>query len=145
MVIAVSLPYSMLNKDQMKRVLDITEKELLTPRGLRTLSPGNPLYKGTYRGTQEERDQAYHNGTVWPWLIGPFCEGWLKVYGLQGVARVNKLIWGFEEVMSEHGVSTVSEIHDGDPPHAPNGTISQAWSVGEILRIMDLLEKNYSL
>ena len=96
-------------------------------------------------GNQEERDKAYHNGTVWPWLIGPFCEGWLKVYGLQGVPRVKKLIWGFEEVMSEHGVSTISEIHDGDPPHAPNGTISQAWSVGEILRIMDLLENKYSL
>ncbi len=145
MLIAVSLPYSMLSKDQMKRVLDIADKELLTPRGLRTLSPGNPLYKGTYFGNQEERDKAYHNGTVWPWLIGPFCEGWLKVYGLQGVARVKKLIWGFEEVMSEHGVSTISEIHDGDPPHAPNGAISQAWSVGEILRIMDLLENKYSL
>ena len=144
MVIAVSLPYSMLTKDEMKRVLDVADKELVTPRGLRTLSPGNPLYKGTYHGSQEERDNAYHNGTVWPWLLGPFCEGWLKVYGKQGEQRVRKLVFGLEEVMSEHGVSTISEIYDGDPPHAPNGTISQAWSVGEVLRIIDLLENKFS-
>ena len=144
MVIAVSLPYSMLSKEQMQKVLDVADKELVTPRGLRTLSPGNPLYKGTYHGNQEERDNAYHNGTVWPWLFGPFCEGWLRVYGKQGVQKVKKLIYGLEEVMSEHGVSTISEIYDGDPPHAPNGAISQAWSVGEVLRIIDLLENKYS-
>jgi len=144
MLIAVSLPYSMLSKDQMKRVLDFAEKELVTPRGLRTLSPGNPHYKGTYQGNQEARDQAYYNGTVWPWLLGPFCEGYLKVYGDQGVQKVKRLIYGLEEVMSEHGVSTISEIYDGDPPHAPNGAISQAWSVGEVLRIIDLLENKYS-
>ncbi len=144
MVIAVSLPYSMLDKEQMKKVLDVADKELVTPRGLRTLSPGNKFYKGTYKGNQAERDKAYHNGTVWPWLLGPFCEGWLKVYGKQGVNKVKKLIYGLEEVMSEHGVSTISEIYDGDPPHAPNGAISQAWSVGEVLRIIDLLENKYA-
>jgi predicted glycogen debranching enzyme len=144
MLIAVSLPYSMLNLEQMQRVLDSADRELVTSRGLRTLSPGNSLYKGKYQGNQEERDLAYHNGTVWPWLFGPFCEGWLKVYGKQGVQKVKKLIYGFEEVMSEHGVSTISEIYDGDPPHAPNGAISQAWSVGEILRIINLLENEYS-
>jgi predicted glycogen debranching enzyme len=143
MVIAVSLPYSMLNMDQMKKVLDIADKELVTPRGLRSLSPANKLYKGTYSGNQEERDNAYHRGTVWPWLLGPFCEGWLKVYGIQGVQKVENLIYGFEDVMAEHGVSTLSEIHDGDPPHAPRGAISQAWSVGEVLRIIDLLENKY--
>jgi predicted glycogen debranching enzyme len=143
MVIAVSLPFSMLDKDQMKRVLDAVDQNLLTVRGLRTLSPRNKLYKGLYKGNQEERDSAYHQGTVWPWLYGPFCEGWLKVYGNQGVHKVKKLIYGLEEVMSEHGVSTISEIYDGDPPHAPQGCISQAWSVGEILRIIDLLETNY--
>jgi predicted glycogen debranching enzyme len=144
MVIAVSLPYTMLDKEQMKKVLDIADKELVTPRGLRTLSPGNKFYKGIYSGNQEERDKAYHQGTVWPWLLGPFCEGWLKVYGMQGVQKVRKLIFGLEEVMSEHGITTLSEIHDGDPPHAPRGAISQAWSVGEVLRIIDLLEKKYS-
>jgi predicted glycogen debranching enzyme len=144
MVIAVSLPYSMLDKEQMKKILDIADKDLVTPRGLRTLSPRNKFYKGIYQGTQDERDNAYHQGTVWPWLFGPFCEGWLKVYGQQGVAKVKKLIYGMEEVMSEAGISTISEIHDGDPPHAPRGAISQAWSVGEVLRIIDILETRYS-
>jgi len=144
MVIAVSLPYSMLDKEQMKKILDVADKELVTPRGLRTLSPGNKFYKGTYYGNQEERDNAYHQGTVWPWLFGPFCEGWLKVYGIQGVQKIKRLIYGMEEVMGEHGITTLSEIHDGDPPHAPRGAISQAWSVGEVLRIIDLLDKEYS-
>jgi len=144
MVIAVSLPYSMLEKEQMKKVLDVADKELVTPRGLRTLSPRNKFYKGLYQGNQKERDRAYHQGTVWPWLFGPFCEGWLKVYGQQGVTKVKKLIYGLEEVMNEAGISTLSEIHDGDPPHAPKGAISQAWSVGEVLRIIDILETSYS-
>jgi len=140
MIIAVSLPYSMLSKDQMKKILDIADKELVTPRGLRTLSPGNKFYKGIYYGNHEERDRAYHQGTVWPWLYGPFCEGWLKVYGKQGISKVRKLIFGLEDVMSEHGITTLSEIHDGDPPHAPRGSISQAWSVGEVLRILNLID-----
>jgi predicted glycogen debranching enzyme len=144
MVLAVSLPCSMLNCEQMKKILDVADKELVTPRGLRTLSPRNPFYKGICAGSQEERDNAYHNGTVWPWLAGPFCEGWLKIYGKQGVHKVKKLIYGFEDVMNEHGVSTISEIYDGDPPHTARGTISQAWSVGEVLRLIDMLEKNYS-
>ena len=144
MLIAVSMPYSMLDKDQMKNILDVADKELVTIRGLRTLSPRNKMYKGVYEGSQEDRDKAYHQGTVWPWLFGPFCEGWLKVYGKQGVQKVKNLIFGLEAVMNEHGISTISEIYDGDPPHAPQGSISQAWSVGEVLRIMDLLENKYA-
>lgn len=144
MVIAVSLPNSMLEKSQMKTILDIADKDLVTVRGLRTLSPRNEFYKGTCTGTQEARDNAYHQGTVWPWLLGPFCEGWLKVYGQQGVQKVRKLVFGLESVMSEHGISTISEIYDGDPPHSPQGTISQAWSVGEVLRIIDILETKFA-
>jgi predicted glycogen debranching enzyme len=144
MVIAVSLPYTMLNKEQMKMVLDVADRDLVTVRGLRTLSPRNKLYQGICEGTQEERDTAYHQGTVWPWLYGPFCEGWLRVYGQQGVQKVKKLIYGLEAVMSEHGISTISEIYDGDPPHSPRGCISQAWSVGEVLRIIDLLETKFA-
>jgi len=143
MVIAVSMPYSMLTKEEMQRILEIADKELVTPRGLRSLSPGNRLYKGIYAGNQEERDKAYHQGTVWPWLLGPFCEGWLKIYGAQGVQKVMKLIYGLEEVMSEHGVTTIAEIYDGNPPHHPRGAISQAWSVGEILRVIELLEAEH--
>jgi predicted glycogen debranching enzyme len=144
MLIAVSLPFSMLDKEQMQKVLDIADKNLVTVRGLRTLSPRNELYEGICEGTQEERDSAYHQGTVWPWLYGPFCEGWLKVYGQMGVQKVKKLIYGLEAVMSEHGISTISEIYDGDPPHSPRGAISQAWSVGEVLRIIDLLETKFA-
>jgi len=144
MVIAVSLPFSMLDKEKMRQVLDVADNNLVTVRGLRTLSPRNIFYKGIYSGNQEERDGAYHQGTVWPWLFGPFCEGWLKVYGNLGVQKVKKLIFGLEATMSEHGISTISEVYDGDPPHLPNGTISQAWSVGEVLRIIELLETKYA-
>jgi predicted glycogen debranching enzyme len=143
MVIATSLPYIMLSKEQMKGVLDIANRVLVTPRGLRTLSPGEEGYSGIYIGNQEQRDKAYHQGTVWPWLIGPFCDGWLKVYGEGGVSRVRKLITGFEETLTEAGISTISEIYDGDPPHAPRGAISQAWSVSEVLRIYNILETKY--
>lgn len=141
MLIAASLEHSMLEKDMIKNMLDVAESELLTPRGLRTLSPKNPYYKGVYRGTQDERDEAYHQGTVWPWLIGPFAEAYLRLYGERGVKRISSLLKEFDEVMDEHGVSTISEVYDGDPPHMPGGAISQAWSVAEILRIMDLLDQ----
>jgi predicted glycogen debranching enzyme len=143
MVIATSLPYAMLDKEQMKSVLDMANRVLVTPRGLRTLSPGEEGYSGIYSGNQEQRDKAYHQGTAWPWLIGPFCDGWLKVYGEGGVSRVRKLITGFEETLTEAGISTISEIFDGDPPHAPRGAISQACSVGEVLRIYNILETKY--
>jgi predicted glycogen debranching enzyme len=143
MVIATSLPYTMLTREQMKSILDIANRMLVTPRGLRTLSPSEEGYKGIYCGDQDTRDRAYHQGTVWPWLMGPFCDGWLRVYGEGGVSRVRKLIMGFEETLTEAGISTISEIYDADPPHSPRGAISQAWSVGEILRIYMLLERNY--
>lgn len=143
MIIAASLPYTMLTKEQMKSILDIVNRMLVTPRGLRTLSPSEEGYSGIYCGDQDTRDRAYHQGTVWPWLVGPFCDGWLRVFGEGGVARVRKLIMGFEETLTEAGISTISEIYDGDPPHTPRGAISQAWSVGELLRIYTLLEKKY--
>ena len=144
MVIATSLPYRMITVGQMKRILDIANSMLVTPRGLRTLSPSEEGYCGIYCGNQEQRDRAYHQGTVWPWLLGPFCDGWLKVYGKGGVSRVRKLIMGLEETLTEAGISTISEIYDGDPPHSPRGAISQAWSVSEVLRIWTLLNKEYN-
>ncbi len=140
-VFAVSLKYSPLNDEIKEQVLKRTKKELMTPRGLRTLSPKSPDYKGVYEGNQEQRDKAYHQGTVWPWLLGHFCEGYLKIYKEREVEFVSKLIEGFEEVICEHGISSISEIYDGNPPHKPKGAISQAWSVAEILRIMRLIEK----
>lgn len=140
-IFAVSFKYSPLDNDKKKQVLDTVRKELLTPRGLRTLSPKNPDYKAVYEGNQEQRDKAYHQGTVWPWLLGHFCEGYLKLYKKSGIGFVRQLVEGFEEVMSEHGIGSISEIYDGNPPHLPGGAISQAWSVAEILRILTMLEK----
>jgi predicted glycogen debranching enzyme len=141
MVFATSLPYSPISEEMCKEVLNTVMQELLTPRGLRTLSPKNPIYKGTYCGDQATRDMAYHQGTVWPWLLGHFAEGYLKLYGKSGVRFIKSLFDGFEPVMTEHGIGTISEIYDGDPPHSPRGAISQAWSVAELLRMNWLIEK----
>jgi len=143
MVIAASLQYSMLETEMMKSVIDLANRVLVTPRGLRSLSPAEDGYNGTCYGNQKERDTAYHQGTVWPWLIGPFSDAWLRVYGKGGAAYIRKLIYRFEETMTEAGISTISEIYDGDPPHAPRGAISQAWSVAEVYRILILLKTKY--
>ena len=148
-IFAVSLPYSVVTDFQKAGVLAIVEKELLTPKGLRTLSPYSPTYKGKYQGNQKERDQAYHQGTVWPWLLGHFVEGYIKVHGINSLPLVENVIKNFYNDVAEYGLSTIGEIFDGDPPHKPRGTISQAWSVAEILRINKMIEllrsKNHKL
>ncbi|MCX6250798.1 MAG: glycogen debranching enzyme N-terminal domain-containing protein [Bacteroidetes bacterium] len=141
MIFATSLPYSPVDEDICKDILNTVKQELLTPRGLRTLSPKNPAYKGIYYGDQAQRDLAYHQGTVWPWLLGHFAEGYLKIYGKSGLPLIKSLYKGFEPVMTEHGIGTISEIYDGDPPHTARGAISQAWSVAELLRINWLIKK----
>lgn len=134
-VFATSLPYSPLNEEQRKGVLDCVKSELVTPRGLRSLAPKNLAYKGTYIGNQSERDLAYHQGSVHVWLICHFAEGYLRLYEQSGLAFIEELYGKFEEVMSEHGIGTISEVYDGDPPHKPGGAISQAWNVAELLRL----------
>lgn len=140
-IIACSLEYSPLTDEMKGKVLGVVKKELLTPRGLRTLSPKNPLYKGLYGGDQVTRDEAYHQGTVWPWLTGPYIEANFRLYGTAFVPTAKELVAGFEEDMTLYGVCSVSEVYDGNPPYQPNGCISQAWSVGEILRALALTEK----
>jgi len=140
-VFATSLRYSPLDDTMKAGVLEKIQSELLTPRGLRTLSPKDPNYKGTYFGNQKMRDLAYHQGTVWPWLLGHFAEGYLKLHGKEGVSFIKQLYEGFGPTMMEHGISTISEVFDGDPPHKAEGAISQAWSVAELLRINYLLKK----
>lgn len=142
-VIATSLEFSPVDDEMKTSVLNIVERDLLTPRGLRTLSPRNENYLGIYEGNQEKRDSAYHQGTVWPWLLEHFCEGYINLYKDCGLYKIQKIIEGFESTMNEHGIGTISEIYDGDPPHKPRGAISQAWSVAALLRIIDKVE-NFS-
>lgn len=141
-VIAVSLDHTPIDNEIKTAVLKIVEKYLLTPRGLRTLSPKDENYKGMCEGNQEKRDEAYHQGTVWPWLLEHFCEGYMQIHKNSGAAFVKKLVDDFEPVMFEHGIGTISEIYDGDPPHRAGGTISQAWSVAALLRMIQKLEQS---
>ena len=140
-IFAASLPHSMLTKAMKKAVVDKVQKDLLTPKGLRTLCPKNPNYKGIYEGSQEKRDKAYHQGTVWPWLLGHFAEAYLQLHEKSGINYIKKLYYGFEEEMERHGLGTISEVFDGDPPHNPGGAISQAWSVAELLRIKKMINE----
>jgi predicted glycogen debranching enzyme len=131
-ILAVSLPVSPLPKDQQKSVVDVCAERLLTSHGLRSLAPGEPNYQGHYGGDQRSRDAAYHQGTVWGWLLGPFALAHLRVYNDPPVAL------RYLEPLGSHigalGLGTLAEIFDGDPPHTPRGCIAQAWTVGEILR-----------
>ncbi len=142
-IFAVSLPFSALTEDQAKRVVDSVERHLLTAYGLRTLSPSNSYYQGRYAGNQNSRDSAYHQGTVWPWLIGHFVEAFMKVYG-KGRDRVTALGKRLDPLFTHHvsvaGLGSISEVFDGDSPHAPGGCPMQAWSVAETLRAIKLLE-----
>jgi len=140
-IIAASLEYSPLDNEIKQCVTALVERELLTPRGLRTLSPKNENYKGIYKGTQEQRDMAYHQGTVWPWLLEHFCEAYMNLHKNSGIGFLESLINGFEPAMTELGIGTIPEIFDGDPPHRARGAISQAWSVAALLRIIERYEK----
>lgn len=140
-IIAASLPYSPLEEEHMAGVVDIVEKELLTPRGLRTLSPKNPDYKGTYYGDAEKRDMAAFQGSVYPWLFGHFAEAYLRLYGKGGISLLKKVYKDFECEMNVHGIGTISEVYDGDPPHEGRGCISQAVNIAELLRVGELIEK----
>ncbi len=141
MLLAASMKYTPLSEEQIKAVLDQVKQELLVPKGVRSLSPRSEDFKPTYEGTHDMRDLAYHQGSVWPWLAGPFAEAWLRIYDKSGVAFISKLLQNFEEDLLEHGIGMISEIYDGNPPHRPCGAISFASSVGELLRIKYLLSK----
>ncbi len=139
-VIAVSLKYSPLSIEMKKSILDVVERELLTPRGLRTLSPKNEAYKGVYEGDQRTRDLAYHQGTVRPWLLEHFIKGYLGVHKKSGYQKVKQLYEGFEEALTSGGIGSISEVYDGNPPHLPKGAISQATAVAALLRIGEMIE-----
>ena len=139
-IFAVSLPFSALSTAQARAVVATVETHLLTPRGLRTLAPGHPDYRGHYGGGTESRDHAYHQGTVWPWLMGAFGEAYLRVAEDPAAARTRLREWlaAWVPHLCEAGIGSISEVFDGDAPHQPNGCTSQAWSVAELLRLQRL-------
>jgi len=130
---AVSLHHSPLSAERQKAVVDVCARQLLTSHGLRSLAPDETGYIGIYGGDAQKRDGSYHQGTVWGWLIGAFASAHLKVYGDPQIART--FIEPFFRHLTEHGLGSVSEIFDGDPPFTPRGCIAQAWSVAEIIRV----------
>ncbi|HEX6719816.1 MAG TPA: amylo-alpha-1,6-glucosidase [Pyrinomonadaceae bacterium] len=135
-VIAVSLSNSMVSNKRAHSILAVVERELLTPRGLRTLSPNDPKYIGVYNGDPRSRDGAYHQGTVWPWLMGPYITAYSKTFGKKaGREFASQWLTQFQEHLGEACLGQVSEIFDGDAPHTPRGCVAQAWSVSEILRV----------
>lgn len=135
-IFAASLHYTMLPLDRAKLVVEKVREQLLTPFGLRTLAPSDPQYRGRYTGGQRDRDAAYHQGTVWPWLLGPFITAYLRVSKDSHEARKQAKQWlaPLQEHLSEGGLRHIAEIFEGDSPHRPCGCIAQAWSVAEILR-----------
>jgi glycogen debranching enzyme len=135
-IFAVSLPYTMLNPARANRVLDVVQEHLITCFGLRTLAPSDLQYRGRYTGDQASRDGAYHQGTVWPWLMGPFLTAYIEVHGRSEPVRRQAESWlsAFKDRLSDSGLGQVSEIFEGDEPHRPVGCIAQAWSVAELLR-----------
>ncbi len=136
-IFAVSLPYSPLDLNQARAVVSMVERHLLTPYGLRSLAPYDKEYHGHYGGNTWERDSAYHQGTVWGWLIGPYIDAYLRVHGHSEQAKLlcRALLKPMLAHVWEAGVGSISEIFEGNPPHLPRGTVSQAWSVSEVLRV----------
>ena len=145
MIFAVSLDYSPLDRLQKKSVLDFVTKELLTPKGLRSLSPKSAGYNPSYEGNEEQRARAYHQGTAWPWLIGPYIEAYLKIYQNSGIQFAQRVIYGFEEELNDRCIGTISELFDGDPPYRGRGGVSYAMNVAEILRIHRIVKNKIDL
>jgi len=132
-VFAISLDYPVLDEARWKPVMDVVTNRLLTPVGLRSLAPGHPDYKAKYYGDLRARDAAYHQGTVWAWLIGPYVDAWLKLNpGKEAEAR--GFLSGFASHLDEAGVGSISEVFDAEAPYTPRGCVAQAWSVAEVLR-----------
>ncbi len=137
-IFAVSLPNTMLSIGTARKIVEKVETELLTPFGLRSLSPNDEKYRPIYTGSPFERDSAYHQGTVWGWLIGAFVDAYRKVHpnGHKTDARIAEILEGFKTHLSEAGIGQISEIFDGNSPHSPRGCFAQAWSVAEVLRVL---------
>jgi predicted glycogen debranching enzyme len=138
---AVSLPYSPLTEEMQAAVMNKIKEELLTPRGLRSLSPADLRYRGHYGGDMPSRDRAYHQGTVWPWLLAHFAEGYLKVYKREALPLLKELYNGMAPALDELCLYSIAEVYEGDEPHKAGGAVAQAWSVAELLRLNDLINQ----
>jgi predicted glycogen debranching enzyme len=132
-IVALSLRHPVLDAARWEPVLGVVRERLLTPVGLRSLAPGDPDYQARYDGDLRARDGAYHQGTVWPWLLGPFVDAWLRVHPADGAAA-RSLLAGLTPHLDEAGVGSISEIFDAESPFTPRGCVAQAWSVAEVLR-----------
>jgi predicted glycogen debranching enzyme len=130
---AISLDHPVLAKDKWSSVMDCVQRELLTPVGLRSLSPQDKNYKPKYFGSLRDRDAAYHQGTVWPWLIGPFIDAWLKLYHHE-LQQADHFLSRFDDLLNASAIGSIPEIFDAEPPYIHRGCVAQAWSVAEILR-----------
>ena len=141
MAIAIGLDYSPLDRRQRKKVLDIVTRELLTPKGLRTLSPKSYGYRPNYLGSPEEREMALHNGPSRPWLMGFYSDAYLKVFGMSGVSYIDRMLIGFEDEMTSGCIGSLSQLYDANPPFTGRGAISHVTNVAEVLRTLTTLKK----
>jgi len=141
MIFAASFEYSPLSREQKKLIVSKIRNELLTPRGLRSLTPKDFNYEGTCEGNSRNRSAAVHMGSVFPFLIYPFVKTYLEIHKAGGLSFVKQIMAGFEDEMTEHCVGTLSEVYEGNPPHTARGAISQAWNVGGVLSANSVLEK----
>lgn len=141
MAIAIGLDYSPLDRRQRKSVLDVVTRELLTPKGLRTLSPKSYGYRPCYLGSPEEREFAMHNGPARPWLIGFYADAYLRVFGMSGVGYIDRMLIGFEDEMTQGCIGSFSQLYDGNPPYTGRGAVSHATNVAEVLRMYRTLKR----
>lgn len=141
MIFATSLPFSPISEDKRKMVISKIKKELLTPVGLRTLSPADPDYRNVFKGDQHTRDLAYHNGIVFPWLLEHFTEGYLRIHGKSGLSFIKRIYKDFEMQLFNHGIGSIPEVFEPDPPFKAAGAISQATSVAALLRMKEFIDR----
>ncbi len=141
MAIAAAMPYSPLNQEKRRSILEVVRQQLLTPRGLRSLSPDDPAFMGAVKGDPNHREEAAFCGAAYPWLLQFFAQAWISVYGKNGLSVIRKILQGFEGEMADNCIGTLSEMYNGTPPHTGKGASSQAWNVAALLYIQQLISE----
>ena len=141
MAIAIGLEYSPLDRHQRRKVLEFVTRELLTPKGLRSLSPRSPAYRPVYAGNPLEREQAVHQGPARPWLFGFYAQAYINVFGYSGAGFIERQLIGYEDEMTRGCIGSLSEMYDGNPPYQGRGAVSTAKNVGQILEALRLVRQ----